>query len=172
MDTGDYLIVAKVAGAHGVQGWVRLASLSDNPDRFRPGARFLVQEEAGEHRELHMREVREAPGMLRAKFDGVDDRNAADELKGKELLVPAEEAGKLTEEHAYWEHQILGLKVVTPEGVTLGEVAEILYTPANEVYVVKGENQYLIPAIRDVVIEVDLEKGMMVIEPLPGLLEL
>ncbi len=172
MQIGEYLIVAKVTEPHGMQGWVRLASRSDNPDRFRPGGRFLIEMEPAEYREFVLEEVREAPGSLRAKFRGVEDRTAAGELKGKDLLVPQAEAGKLVEEHAYWEHQILGLQVMTSAGDNLGEVAEILYTPANEVYVVKGDRQYLIPAIRNVVVEVDLDRGVMVIEPLPGLLEL
>ncbi len=164
--------MGKVVEPHGVQGWVRLASLSDNPDRFRPGQMLLVEEESGSYRELMLEEVREAPGSLRARFSGVEDRNAAYALRGKDLLVPEREAGELVEEHAYWEHQILGLEVLTSAGDTLGEVAEILYTPANEVYVVRGAKQYLIPAIRDVVVEVNLDRGVMVIEPLPGLLEL
>lgn len=172
MQISEYLIVAKVTEPHGMNGWVRLVSRSDNPDRFRPGCRFLIQGEPGEYNELTLEEVREAPGSLRAKFAGVEDRDSALDLKGKELLITQEEAGELTEEHAYWEHQILGLRVMTAAGDNLGEVAEILYTPANEVYVVKGERQYLIPAIRDVVVEVDLDRGVMIIEPLPGLLEL
>ncbi len=172
MQIGEYLIVAKVTEPHGMQGWVKLANLSDNPDRFRAGSRFFVQVEPGDYREMMLEEVREAPGSLRAKFAGMDSRDEADALRGKDLLVPEAEAGELAEEHAYWEHQILGLRVVTSEGDTLGEVAEILYTPANEVYVVRGERQYLIPAIRDVVMNVDLDSGVMTIEPLPGLLEL
>lgn len=172
LQIGEYLIVARVTEPHGVQGWVKLANLSENPERFRPGSRFFVQAAAGDYHELTLEQVREAHGSLRAKFAGVEDRHAALDLKGKDLLVPEEETGELTEEHAYWEHQILGLKVMTSAGDTLGEVDEILYTPANEVYVVRGERQYLIPAIRDVVVDVDLDRGVMIIEPLPGLLEL
>ncbi len=172
LQIGEYLIVAKVTEPHGMNGWVKLANLSDNPDRFRPGCTFLIQLEQGDYHELTLEQVREAPGSFRAKFAGVEDRDAADDLKGKDLLITEEEAGELVEEDAYWEHQILGLRVMTSAGDTLGEVAEILYTPANEVYVVRGERQYLIPAIRDVVVEVDLERGVMIIEPLPGLLEL
>jgi 16S rRNA processing protein RimM len=94
-------------------------------------------------------------------------------MRGYLVQVPREEAIPL-EEGEYFEHQIVGLEVWTAAGELLGEVVDILYTAANEVYVVQVPNlsrrELLIPAIEDVVLEVDLEAGRLVVELLEGLL--
>jgi 16S rRNA processing protein RimM len=103
---------------------------------------------------------------------GCDDRAVAETLRTYLIQVPLEEAIPL-EEDEYFEHQILGLEVWTAAGELLGEVAEILYTGANEVYVVRGHSprrEILVPAIEDVVQVVDLEAGKLVVELPEGLL--
>jgi 16S rRNA processing protein RimM len=172
LSIGEHLVVGVVAGAFGIHGWVKVISQSDNPERFKAGETFLAEGPKGERHELTLEEMRPAPGVLRIKFAGVEDREAAAALKGRRLLIREEEAGELPED-AYWEHQILGLRVVTVAGVMLGVVEDIIYGAGNEVYVVKGEErEHLIPSTKEVVVRIDLDEGVMVVDPLPGLLEL
>lgn len=101
--------------------------------------------------------------MAILKFHGIDDRNAAEGLRGELLTVRIDEVAPL-EEGQYWEHEILGLSVVTSRGRRVGRVVEILRTGANDVYRVAGEDQeILIPAIRSVVLEVDTDRGRLVV---------
>lgn len=102
-------------------------------------------------------------------LEGIEDRDAADALRGWLIQVPENEAWKLPKGQYYW-HQIVGLDVVTTDGRRLGPVAEILETGANDVYVVKREaGELLLPAIKDVVKKISPERGEMVVELLPGM---
>ena len=104
------------------------------------------------------------------KLSGIDDRNESETLRGKLLEVPESELMRLPQD-TYFQHQIVGLEAVTTDGRKLGTIAEILQTGSNDVYVVKGEREHLIPAIGDVVKEVDLEAGRLVVDAIPGLLD-
>lgn len=104
------------------------------------------------------------------KIQGIDSVEAADVLRGVVVAIPRAEAPPLPEGH-YYVNQILGLRAVTTAGRDLGEVADVLVTGANDVYVVRGAmGELLIPAIRDVVVELDPTSGRLLIEPLPGML--
>lgn len=103
------------------------------------------------------------------KLAGIEDRTAAEQLRGALLQVPLEQAVRLPPGSYYW-HQILGLQVIERGGRVLGTVREILTTGSNDVYVVRSdERELLLPAIRDVIREIDLERGVIVVELLPGL---
>lgn len=163
------MITGRVIKPYGVLGWVKVEPLSANPLRFRPGNTFILEgKEAGER--LLLEEARQGPGTLLAKFRGLESREEAERLSGRMLMVTPQEVGEAPAGEV-WEHQLLGAKVHTRDGRYLGEVAEVLETGANDVLVVKGENECLIPMTREVVIEMDLEEGTITIEPLPGLLE-
>jgi 16S rRNA processing protein RimM len=163
-----YVITGRVIKPYGVLGWVKLEPLSANPGRFRPGNSFILEgEEKGER--LLLEEVREGSGVLLAKFRGLWDREGADKLSGRLLMVEQSEVGEAPP-GSFWEHQLLGLEVFTRDGRCLGEVAEVLETGANDVLVVRGEAECLIPMTGEVVKEIALEEGTVTIEPLPGLL--
>lgn len=164
-----YVVTGKVIKPYGVRGWVKVEVLSANPLRFQPGNTFVLEgRERGER--LLLEERREGADALLLKFRGLEDREQAGKLAGKMLLVTPDEVGEAPP-HSFWEHQLLGAKVITRAGTCLGEVVEIMETGANDVLVVEGEKERLIPMIEEVVVEIDLEAGAIVIEPLPGLLE-
>lgn len=117
-----------------------------------------------------MERHRTVSGKTVVKLSGVDDRNASETLRGRRLEVLETDLMTLPAD-TYFHHQIVGLTAVTTDGRKLGPVAEVLRTGSNDVYVIKGDREYLIPAIGDVVKEVDLQEGRLVIEPIPGLLE-
>ena len=106
------------------------------------------------------------------KLADVPDRNAAESLRGKEITIRREDAVALPEGRFYW-HQVIGLTVIhASTNQVFGRVTDIVETGANDVYVVRPEQgrEILVPAIKDVVKEIDPENGRMLIEPLPGML--
>ena len=102
------------------------------------------------------------------KLEGIDDRNTAETLRGKILQTP--ELHTIYTAGTYFQHDIIGLETVTESGEVLGRVISVLETGANDVYVVKGERgELLLPAIEDVIKQVDVPRGRLVVEVLPGL---
>lgn len=163
------MVTGRVIKPYGVLGWVKVEVLTANPRRYRKGSAFLLEGcEEGER--LLLEEVKEGAGALLVKFQGLDDREQAERLKGRRLLVTPDDIGEPPRDHL-WEHQLLGLEVITGQGRHLGEVVEIIETGANDVIVVKGDKECLIPMIEEIIVDVDLEEGKLIVEPLPGLLE-
>jgi 16S rRNA processing protein RimM len=108
---------------------------------------------------------------LLLKLGGCDDRTAAELLRGMLVQVPAESAAPL-ESDEFYQFQIIGLAVETDTGQHLGKVVEVLETGANDVYVVRGPSgEVLLPAVDEVVREVDPASGRMVVHLLPGLVD-
>jgi 16S rRNA processing protein RimM len=105
------------------------------------------------------------------KLAGVDDATTARALRNMDLSVPADQAVELPQESYYW-HQIVGMDVWSDEGRFLGRVTEVLRTGSNDVYVVSSDGrELLLPAIEDVILQVDVEHRRMVVHVLPGLEE-
>jgi 16S rRNA processing protein RimM len=162
-----FLAVGRIVGAHGVRGEVKVKLLTDFPERFVAGAYFFIENEK-QPREVVA--VRPHKGLLLIRFAGIDNRNKTESLLKKYLFIPRDEAAPLGEDE-YYEDELLGLQVETVAGQLLGELVEIIWTGANEVYVVKGaQGEILLPAIADVVQSVDLDNGIMRVTLLPGLI--
>ncbi|MYD64510.1 MAG: 16S rRNA processing protein RimM [Chloroflexi bacterium] len=151
----------------GLRGHVKVTPLTSNPRRIQPGAVLLVR---GEPREVL--DVRYPKGFPCVVFEGYEDATAANALRGTLIEIEEAELPDLGQDE-YYVHDLVGLEVVSTEGERLGRLAEVLRTGANDVYIVrrKGERDLLIPAIGDVIAEVDLSGGRMVVELLPGLLD-
>ena len=164
----DYFVVGKIVGAHGVRGEVKVTLLTDNPERFEPGARLFMESEEGLV-PVKVVSARPHKGMMLIKLASVPDRTAAELLQWRKLLILESEAMPLGD-HENYAHDLIGLRVETDHGEALGEIAEILFTPANDVYVVAGPGgELLLPALRDVVLQVDLEAGKMLVRIPDGL---
>ncbi len=163
-----FLAVAHIVAPFGIKGEVRAELLTDFPDRFRNLEHLFMGNPPAP---VNLERVRHSRDQLLIKIEGYDDRDAAETLRGQELWVPTSEAMPLGEDE-YYVYQIEGLAVWTTQGQHLGKVTEILFTGGNDVYVVEDEqgHEILIPAIADVVKEVDLDTGRLVIELLEGLI--
>ncbi len=162
----SYLAVGRVIGVHGVRGEIKVKQLTDFPERFARGALLFVE---GETSQREVVSARPHKGALLVKLSGLEDRNAAEILRGKYLFIAREDAMPLGEDE-YYEDELVGLTVETMEGELLGELVEIMWTGANEVYIVRGpQGETLLPAIADVVQEVDVDAGIMRVTLLPGL---
>jgi 16S rRNA processing protein RimM len=167
-----FLAVGQVVGVHGLRGELKVKILTDDPERFALLDRVYVGPDGAEPLPRALEGSRPHKGQVLLKLGGCNDRNTADTFRGCLIQIRREEAISL-EEGQYHEYQILGLQVRTVSGENLGEIVEIIYTGANEVYVVEGPDagtpQILIPAIKDVILEVDLEGGQMLVELPQGL---
>jgi 16S rRNA processing protein RimM len=168
-----YLAVGQIVGAHGLYGELKVEVLSEDPHRFGVLQRVYVGPEDQEPVRRKIEGYRLHKGRVLLKLEDCDDRSTAETLRGYLVQVPLEEATPL-EDGEYYEHQIVGLDVWTVSEELLGQVAEIIYTPANDVYVVgrAGHNgrEILIPAIEGVIVEVDLQAGRLVVNLPDGLL--
>jgi 16S rRNA processing protein RimM len=167
-----YLAVGLVVGAHGLRGELKIKLLTDDPHRFGRLERVFIGLEDAEPVPWSLEGYRLHKGRALLRLEGCDDRVTAETLRGYLVQVPREEAIPL-EEGEYFEHQILGLAVWTRADERLGIVEEIIFTGANEVYVVRDSapdrREILIPAIQDVVLEVDLAAGRLVVDLPQGL---
>jgi 16S rRNA processing protein RimM len=159
--------VGRITNAHGVSGEVSVLVLSEVEHRFDPGVSFLLED----GRSLTIDEVRPHRGRLLVRFAGVPDRNAAELLAQQYLFVDAS-AVPDAPEGAFWPHQLQGCEVVTDDGRPLGTIVEIVLGVANDIWVARdGEREVLIPALKDVVVEVDVSGRRVVVHPIPGLLD-
>jgi len=146
--------------------------MSDNPDRFKTGAELYLSStaEGADARPVKLATSRPHQGRVLVRLSSTADRNAAEQLRGLYLLLPEPEAMALGE-HENFAHDLIGLRVETTAGEPLGAIVEIVFTPANDVYVVRGEpGEVLLPATREVVRSVDLAARTMVVELPEGLL--
>ena len=140
------MAVGWIAAPWGVRGDLKVQPLTDFPERFQRGAALWVR-----GRRYEVQRSRWSRGFVYLGLSGIDSRNAAEELRGALLEVPESDLTPLPEGQ-YYRFQVIGLEVRTPEGRSLGRVAEILSTGSNDVYVVRGgPRELLIPAIEDVV---------------------
>jgi 16S rRNA processing protein RimM len=150
--------VGQVVGVFGVRGALKVTSLTDFDDRFASGSRLYL---SGAAREVEWSRAQRA--QLVVKLRGLDDRTVAEGQRGQYLEVPEEAAHALPED-AWYHDQLVGLEVRTESGRGLGRVAEVLENPANDVWVARGETgETLLPAIRDAVVSVDLEAGVITV---------
>jgi 16S rRNA processing protein RimM len=167
-----FLAVGQVVGMHGLRGELKVKILTDDPQRFALLERVYVGPDGAEPSPRVLEGARPHKGHVLLKLQGCNDRDSAETFRGCLIQIRREEAIPL-EEGQYHEYQILGLQAHTVSGENLGEVVEIIYTGANEVYIIErpapGAPQLLIPAIKDVVLEVDLESGHLLVELPEGL---
>jgi len=177
------LVVGKIRRPHGVTGEVLVEIYTDFPERLAPKTRVFV---GAAHQPLTIRTCRPHKDGLLLTFEDIITPEQVGLLRNQLLYITAAERPPLPEGE-YYHHQIVGLNVVDENGQELGKVIEILETGANDVYVVMRDPQYpkngytsagagsgtelLLPAIPDVVLDVDLPRKTMRVHLLPGLIK-
>ena len=163
MSADRLLTVGRIVGLHGVDGWVKLESWTEPRLRifsYRPWRLTL----AGSEFEVTAVQGHEQGKGMVAKLPGCDDRNAAAKLVGATIQVPRSALPKPKRGQYYWT-DLEGLAVVTVEGVDLGKVSHLFATGANDVLVVRGERERLIPFVTgQFVKEVDLKAGRITVD--------
>jgi 16S rRNA processing protein RimM len=166
-----YLAVGRILRPHGIRGELRVEVITGSPEWLDQHAHFFLA--SPDHPEAvrcyPVEKMRWHRGGLLLKLGGCDDRNSADELRGMLVQIPIEEAVPL-EEGEYYHFQLLGVRVETEDGEWLGQVVQVLETGAHDVYVVRGSRgEILLPAVDEVVLELDLDSKRMVVHLLPGM---
>jgi len=170
-DEVKLISVGEIVNTHGVRGDVRVYPLTDFPERFKKNGVFLLEKD-NTTRHLTIDSAKPHKNLLLVKFKEIDDMDSAEGIKGGLLKVPREQLTELPPD-TYYVFDIIGMEVVTEEGLKLGTVSDVVQTGSNDVYVVKGtEKEYLIPALKEVVKSIDKSGGQILIRPLDGLLDL
>ena len=161
----DVAIVGVVVGAWGYGGEVKVQSHTDNPQRFSKGNYLMAN-----GRVFKIERNRWHKGLALTKFHEVDTREDATCILGFELSVSLDQVPALSLDN-YYHFQIIGMEVWSVEGDFLGTVEDILSTGSNDVYVVRdNKNEVLLPAIKDVILTVDLDRGHITVDLPEGLL--
>ncbi|MDF9390964.1 MULTISPECIES: ribosome maturation factor RimM [Methylococcus] len=161
------VVVGRVAGAFGVRGWVKAVSFTDPPVNL-VGYRPWTLRRGDVERTADVLEGREHGNTVIVRLQGVDTREQAEALKGFEVTVrrsqlPPPAPGE------YYRIDLIGLKVVNLEGVALGEIVDVMETGANDVLVVRGDRERLLPFVQgEFVKSVNLEESRMVVDWDPG----
>ncbi|KRL00732.1 ribosome maturation factor RimM [Liquorilactobacillus capillatus] len=167
-----YYEVGQIVNTHGIKGEVKVAVTTDFVDeRFRVGkVLYIPQAEKQAVIPLTIKSVRRLKQFQLVLFEGLEDINMVEKYKGSKLMV-SEQDQKPLAQGAYYYHQIVGLRVLDENEVILGTIKEILSLGANDVWVVarQGQKDLLLPAIKDVVKQVDIDKGIVSVELLDGL---
>jgi 16S rRNA processing protein RimM len=158
--------VGRITRAHGVQGEVAVLVISEVPGRFADGATVWLED----GRSLTVESSRPHKDRLLVRFRGVDDREQAEALQKALLVVPESSSPELPE-GSWWDHRIVGCALETDAGRPLGTVREVIHTAANDVWSVVDDagTETLIPVLQDVLVEVDVDVGRIVVREIPGL---
>ncbi len=160
----EMVIVGFIKGAWGIHGAVKVEAASDSPERFSIGSLLYL-----DHLPVKVEESFRQRGSLVLKLEGVSSRSDAEVHRGKPLHVPSSAVPTLSE-GIYYHFQIIGMQVWTTEAEYLGIVGSILSTGSNDVYVViDGDRELLVPALEEVVLEVDVEGRRMTVDLPEGL---
>lgn len=164
--------VGFIMNTHGIKGEVKVRQITDFKERFDPGATVYLKDEKEGLLPLTVESSRPHKHILLVKFNGYDSINDVEKFKGKMLYIKHEQLTELGPNEYYY-HEIIGCTVKTTEGETIGVVESILAPGANDVFVVKDENdnEYLIPHIEPVVKHVDVDHKVITIEVMEGLLD-
>ena len=166
-----YLAVGTLRRSHGIRGDILTDVMTDFPERLKPGTYLYVGDKK---QPLKITRRRPHNDGLILGFEGINNAEQTAKYRAQTVYVPAKDRPALPEGE-YYHHQVLGITVVDEAGAVLGTLTEIIETGANDVYVVSDggspAREILIPAIKQVLLDVDLDKKTMRVHLLPGLVE-
>ncbi len=164
------VVVGRIAGAHGVRGWLRVSVFADGSDALKPGTVVYLQGESEEGFEVRRAAPGRRGGEWRVALDGVESRDAAEALGGRAVSVAVDALGSAGED-SVWGHELIGCAVEAEDGAPLGRVREIWATGASDVLVVEAPDgaEHLLPAA--FLVDVDVAAQRLVVRVLPGLVE-
>jgi 16S rRNA processing protein RimM len=166
------IAVGRISRPHGVRGAVKMHSYGDTlASRATGDVLHLCSSDGKPEAALTLASIEWKGGCWITRFSEVDDRDAAQALAGREVFVPEALIPPL-EEGEYYHYQLIGLTVWTKAGIKVGEILGVLEAGGGDVYVVNGERgEALIPAVEEIVVEVDLAQRRMVVDPPEGLID-
>lgn len=152
----------KIVNTHGIRGEVKIQPWCDSAEFLCEFDVYYIDEKP-----IKVLAARAHKGCVLAKLDGINDINAAMCLKNKVVFV--DRSGFTLPEGQYFISDLLGLSVLTEDGTCIGKIKDVLNLPANDVYVVSGTKEYMIPVVREFVLNVDLEEKRVTVKLIPGM---
>ena len=163
------LEIGQIVNTFGIKGEIKVVPFTDDINRFDDLEKVYVKTKK-DSKLYKVENARYHKNMVLLKLEGIENPEQAELLKNAFLEIDREDAIPL-EEGQYFIADLIGLEVYTDEGKLLGKVDDICNTGANDIYVVKDElgKQVLLPGIKDVIKEVDLESGKIIVHLIPGL---
>jgi 16S rRNA processing protein RimM len=167
------LVVGRIGRPHGIRGAVTVEVRTDSPElRFAPGSVLVT--DPGERGPLTVESARPQPGRLVVSFAGVADRTAAEALRGTLLVIDSAELEPSGDPDEFHDAELIGLAVRTAAGAAVGTLTDVVHGPAGDLLVVTtGEGrEALVPFVRELVPEVDVPGGVILVDPPEGLLDL
>lgn len=166
----DLLKVGVITTTHGVRGEAKVYPTTDEPERFLE-LDYVLLDTGRELRKLEIKNVKFFKNLVILKFKGVDNINDIEKYKGRDLWIPREEGQEL-EEDEYYIADLLGMSVVLEDGQKFGTLKDVMETGANDVYIIDSaeHGEVLLPAIKECILDVDLEKNVMTIHLMKGLI--
>ena len=165
-----YLEIGQIVNTFGIKGMVKVKPFSENLKRFDELKKVYIENKKV-RKEYEIEEVKYHKDMVLIKFKGVDNPEEAELLRTSYLVVDRKTQEPL-EEGTFYIVDMLGLEVYTDEGELLGNLEDIFNTGSNDIYVVKNElgKQILLPAIADVIKNIDMENKKIIVHLIPGLI--
>ncbi len=168
---GQYIIIGRVSGFHGIEGKLRIHYYNETRSNFLSYRKVYLEDRDGHVQPHEIQEAKIHRKFISVRLKGCKGTEDAEKLIGASVLVKKESLPPLGEGEYYW-FEIIGMDVITDDGRPLGRVEKILPTGSNDVYLVQGcGGEWLIPATEEVIVGVDRDKGQMVIHPIKGILE-
>ena len=167
----QFLRVGVISSTHGVKVEVKVFPTTDDPARFK-ALKTVLLDTGKEHKALEITGVKFFKNKVILKFKGFDNISDIEKYKGMDLLISREDAVPL-EENENFIADLIDMTVVTDRGETLGTLVDVLETGANDVYVIEteGKKEILLPAIKDCILDVNVEEKHMLVHVLEGLLD-
>ena len=158
----QYVEAGMIVNTHGINGEVKIEVWLDSPEYFRSFKRLYLN---GAEKKILSARVHKS--FVIARLDGVEDLNAAMALKGKTVEILRADAH--LKEGEFFVQDILGFRVVDEQGTELGRLADAVETPASMIYVVKGEREHLIPAVKEFILNIDAEREEIRVHLIEGM---
>ena len=163
MSKATDISVGKISGVFGIKGWVKIFSYTESRENILKYSPWLLKK-GTETKVLKVIEGNSQGKFLVAQLEGVSDRDQAAALMGWEILIKAEQLPKARKGEYYWS-DLIGLTVKTNLGVELGVVDSLLETGANDVVIVKGERDRVIPFLQnETIVDINLDLGLMIVD--------
>lgn len=168
------VLVGRVAKAHGITGELAVELHTDSPEqRFALGESVTAQLRDGSKRTLTITAARPHAGRLLVRFEEVPDRNTAEDMRGALLLADPSTLAPIDDPDEFYDHELAGLSAVLMDGTEVGKVKEVAHGLGGELLVINrpGGEEVLVPFVRQIVPEVDVKGGRVVLDPPEGLIE-
>ena len=166
----EYLEIGQIVNTNGLKGFLKVKPLTDDITRFEALEKVYIQK-GNELVEFTIQDVKYSKNMVLLKLEGIDDIDEAQKYRNFYIKINREDAVEL-EDNSYFIVDIIGSEVYTDEDVFLGKVIDVFPTGSNDVYTVKAEDgkEILLPAIEDVIKNVDIKNKKIIVHLLEGLI--